>query len=158
MRSLLSPLHHLLNLTKSATKAALERRLVELTEQADDRMKDQSWKDDPWLSQLDWTPIAGVLWPLNRGVSMSMYRASVDFFLSQLESTAACSSTVPDSFLRRKKPTPTEPKLKAFRLKRYQDFAKFKEDGTESHCHHPPSFVLARLAAFLLPGTRLDLL
>ncbi|KAG1908178.1 uncharacterized protein F5891DRAFT_3233 [Suillus fuscotomentosus] len=73
MRSLLSPLHHLLNLAKSATKAALKRRLVELAEQVDDGMKNQFWKDDPWLSQLDRTPIAGVLWPLNRGISMSMY-------------------------------------------------------------------------------------
>jgi len=77
MRSLLSPLHHLLNLAKSATKAALKRRLVELAEQADDRMKDQSWKDDPWLSQLDWTPIAGVLWPLN---SLSLRRRAHRLF------------------------------------------------------------------------------
>jgi DNA polymerase gamma 1 len=38
----------------------VKRRLVELAEQAKDAMKDESWKDDPWLSQLDWTPkVAG---------------------------------------------------------------------------------------------------
>jgi DNA polymerase gamma 1 len=38
----------------------VKRRLVELADQAKDRMEDESWKDDPWLSQLDWTPkVAG---------------------------------------------------------------------------------------------------
>lgn len=38
----------------------VKKRLVELAEQAKDRMEDESWKDDPWLSQLDWTPkVAG---------------------------------------------------------------------------------------------------
>jgi DNA polymerase gamma 1 len=38
----------------------VKRRLVDLAEEARGRMEDVSWKDDPWLSQLDWTPkIAG---------------------------------------------------------------------------------------------------
>ena len=38
----------------------VKRRLVDLAEEAKRRMQDQSWKDDPWLSQLDWTPkVAG---------------------------------------------------------------------------------------------------
>ncbi|KAG2120794.1 uncharacterized protein F5147DRAFT_766685 [Suillus discolor] len=106
MRPLLSPLHHLLNLAKSATKAAPKRCLVELAEQAEDRMKDESWKDDPWLSQLDWTSITGK--------SSGIVHTQQGCLDVDLESTAACSSTVPDSFLRRKKPTPKEPKSKAF--------------------------------------------
>ena len=38
----------------------VKRRLVDLAEETKGKMEDGSWKDDPWLSQLDWTPkVAG---------------------------------------------------------------------------------------------------
>ncbi|KAG2067134.1 hypothetical protein BDR04DRAFT_1159428 [Suillus decipiens] len=94
----------------------VKRRLVELAEQAKDRMGDESWKDDPWLSQLDWTPkVAGK----SRGVVPA----------EQLDSTAACSSTVPDCSTRRKKKSiPKEPKPKVFWPKWYWELAKPKKN------------------------------
>lgn len=94
----------------------VKKRLVELAEQAKDRMEDESWKDDPWLSQLDWTPkVAGK----SRGVMPA----------EQPDTTAACPSTVPDSSSRRKKSPPKAPKPpKVFWPKWYWDLAKPKKD------------------------------
>ncbi|KAG2055926.1 hypothetical protein BDR06DRAFT_953305, partial [Suillus hirtellus] len=92
----------------------VKKRLVELAEQAKDRARNDSWKDDPWLSQLDWSPkVAGK----SRGVVPD----------EQLDSTAACSS-VPASSSRRKKSPPKEPKPKVFWPKWYWDLAKPKKD------------------------------
>ncbi|KAG1748455.1 DNA polymerase family A-domain-containing protein [Suillus paluster] len=90
----------------------VKRRLVELAEQAKDKMDDESWKDDPWLSQLDWTPkVAGK----SRGVVPT----------EQLDSMAA---TIPASSTRRKKAAPKEPKPKVFWPKWYWDLAKPKKN------------------------------
>ena len=35
---------------------SIKKRLVELAEQAMTLADGEEWKDDPWLSQLDWTP------------------------------------------------------------------------------------------------------
>ncbi|KAG1834876.1 DNA polymerase family A-domain-containing protein, partial [Suillus variegatus] len=92
----------------------VKKRLVELAEQAKDRARNDSWKDDPWLSQLDWSPkVAGK----SRGVVPD----------EQLDSTAACPS-VPASSSRRKKSPPKEPKPKVFWPKWYWDLAKPKKD------------------------------
>ncbi|KIJ59991.1 hypothetical protein HYDPIDRAFT_43688 [Hydnomerulius pinastri MD-312] len=38
----------------------VKKRLLDLAEQAKMMMENESWKDDPWLAQLDWTPkVAG---------------------------------------------------------------------------------------------------
>ena len=38
----------------------VKRRLVELAEEVREWMKNDRWKEDVWLSQLDWTPkVAG---------------------------------------------------------------------------------------------------
>lgn len=92
----------------------VKKRLVELAEQAKDRARNDSWKDDPWLSQLDWSPkVAGK----SRGVVPDEH----------LDSTAACPS-VPASSSRRKKSPPKEPKPKVFWPKWYWDLAKPKKD------------------------------
>lgn len=36
--------------------AKVKVRLLELTQQAKEMAETEAWKDDPWLSQLDWTP------------------------------------------------------------------------------------------------------
>ncbi|KAG0693387.1 DNA polymerase family A-domain-containing protein [Suillus ampliporus] len=91
----------------------VKRRLVELAEQAKDKMDDESWKDDPWLSQLDWTPkVAGK----SRGVVPT----------EQLDLTAATS--VAASSPRRKKSAPKETKPKVFWPKWYWDLAKPKKN------------------------------
>jgi DNA polymerase gamma 1 len=35
---------------------SIKKRLVELAEQAKTLADGEEWKDDPWLSRLDWTP------------------------------------------------------------------------------------------------------
>lgn len=38
----------------------VKKRLIDLAHDAKDMMESESWKEDPWLSQLDWTPkVAG---------------------------------------------------------------------------------------------------
>lgn len=50
----------------------VKKRLVELAEQAKGMMTDGKWKEDVWLSQLDWTPkVAGK----SRGVDSSQVRS-----------------------------------------------------------------------------------
>ena len=39
-------------------EARVKKRLVNLAQQAKEMMEDASWKDNPWLAQLDWTPKA----------------------------------------------------------------------------------------------------
>ncbi|KAG6329337.1 hypothetical protein ID866_9752, partial [Astraeus odoratus] len=42
--------------TYHGLEAKVKKRLIGLADEAKNMMVDQSWKDNPWLAQLDWTP------------------------------------------------------------------------------------------------------
>ncbi|KAF8431092.1 DNA polymerase family A-domain-containing protein [Boletus edulis BED1] len=42
--------------TYQELEGKVKKHLVDLAEEAKDMMQNASWRDDPWLSQLDWTP------------------------------------------------------------------------------------------------------
>ncbi|KAG6328392.1 hypothetical protein ID866_10697 [Astraeus odoratus] len=45
------------------SQAKVKKRLIGLADKAKNMMVDQSWKDNPWLAQLDWTPkVVGKSW------------------------------------------------------------------------------------------------
>lgn len=83
--------------TYQELEGKVKKHLVDLAEEAKDMMQSGSWRDNPWLSQLDWTPKVA---KKSRGVYDSAVRCflriwvrSVDH-LQSLQSTSQAKASV----------------------------------------------------------------